>query len=123
MSSEATLMKSLRQGLLDLLRGRAVSSGAMTQVSRILCWTLLVTAIAAATGSTAVVAQPTQPIYVQYDGFVRNKDGTLTLSFGYYNMNNVDVPVAAGAANAFAPAPGDRNQPVVFLKGRHRFAC
>jgi len=68
-------------------------------------------------------AQPTQPIYLQYDGFVRNKDGTFTLSFGYYNMNNVDVTVQPGDANAFAPPPADRNQPVTFLKGRHRFAC
>jgi len=70
-----------------------------------------------------LVAQPTQPIYVQYDGFVRNKDGTFALSFGYYNMNNVDVTVQPGDGNTFAPAPSDRNQPVTFLKGRHRFAC
>src|SRR5437762_342827 len=44
-------------------------------------------------------AQPTQPIYLQYDGFVKNTDGTLTVSFGYFNMNNVDVTVAPGAAN------------------------
>ena len=69
------------------------------------------------------IAQPSQPIYMQYDGFVRNKDGTFTLSFGYYNMNNVDVTVQPGDANTFTPTPGDRNQPVTFLKGRHRFAC
>ena len=68
-------------------------------------------------------AQPTKPIYLQYDGYVRNRDGTLTLSFGYFNMNNVDVTIQAGDANTFTPGPGDRNQPVTFLKGRHRFAC
>jgi hypothetical protein len=68
-------------------------------------------------------AQPTQPVYLQYDGFVRNANGTFTLSFGYYNMNNVDVTVPPGDANSFAPAPNDRNQPVTFVKGRHRFAC
>jgi hypothetical protein len=82
---------------------------------------MLLAALAA--GDAHVVAQPTQPIYVQYDGFVRNKNGTFTLSFGYFNMNNVDVPVPPGDANSFAPAPADRNQPVAFLKGRHRFAC
>jgi K319-like protein len=71
----------------------------------------------------SAAAQPTQPIYLQYDGFVRNPNGTLTLSFGYYNMNNVDVTVQPGDANSFAPAPADRNQPITFLKGRHRFAC
>lgn len=73
--------------------------------------------------ATPAFAQPTQPVYVQYDGFVHNADGTLTLSFGYFNMNNVDVAVPPGDANVFTPAPGDRNQPVTFLKGRHRFAC
>jgi len=69
-------------------------------------------------------AQPIQPIYLQYDGFVRNKDNhTLTLSFGYYNMNHVDVRVAVGDGNAFTPGPADRNQPLTFLEGRHRFAC
>jgi hypothetical protein len=95
----------------------------MTPVERIACSALVAAVAAAAAGSTRLAAQPTQPIYVQYDGFVRNKDGTLTLSFGYFNMNNADVSIAPGDANAFAPAPGDRNQTVVFLKGRHRFAC
>jgi len=80
-------------------------------------------AFAFAVCSSEIVAQPTEPIYVQYDGFVRNSDGGYVLSFGYFNMNSSDVTIQPGAANAFAPAPPDRNQPVVFLKGRHRFAC
>jgi hypothetical protein len=68
-------------------------------------------------------AQATQPVYLQYDGFVKNKDGTLTLSFGYFNMNHVDVTIQPGPDNAFTPGPADRNQPIVFLQGRHRFAC
>jgi hypothetical protein len=83
---------------------------------------LLLACAVAASGAT-LTAQPTQPIYLQYDGFVRNKNGTLTLSFGYFNMNSADVTVPPGAANQFLPAPGDRNQPITFLKGRHRFAC
>src|SRR5689334_23460525 len=79
--------------------------------------------VALAAGAATAVAQPTQPIYLQYDGFVRNANGTFTLSFGYYNMNNIDVTVPPGDANSFAPAPSDRNQPVTFVKGRHRFAC
>jgi hypothetical protein len=31
--------------------------------------------------SRPVHAQPTQPIYLQYDGFVHNTDGSYTLSF------------------------------------------
>jgi hypothetical protein len=71
----------------------------------------------------SVYAQPTQPIYLQYDGWVHNADGSYTLSFGYFNMNNVDVRVPPGEANGFAPGPADRNQQVTFVKGRHRFAC
>src|SRR5262252_2175394 len=70
-----------------------------------------------------VSAQASQPIYLQYDGFVKNKDGTYTLSFGYFNMNHVDVRIEPGSDNGFLPGPTDRNQPVVFLKGRHRFVC
>jgi hypothetical protein len=83
----------------------------------------LVLLCALAAWDATLVAQPTHPIYVQYDGFIRNKNGTLTLSFGYYNTNTVDVDVPPGDANRFSPAPNDRNQPVTFLKGRHRFAC
>lgn len=68
-------------------------------------------------------AQASQPIYLQYDGFVRNKDGTYTLSFGYFNTNHVDVSVQTGDDNTFLPGPADRNQPILFEKGRHRFAC
>jgi hypothetical protein len=69
-------------------------------------------------------AQPSAPIYLQYDGFVRNKDAhTLTLSFGYYNLNHTDVTVQPGDENKFIPGPADRQQPIVFLEGRHRFAC
>jgi len=69
-------------------------------------------------------AQPSAPIYVQYDGFVRNKDAhTLTLSFGYYNLNVVPVRLQAGEANGFLPVPADRQQPILLRAGRHRFAC
>jgi hypothetical protein len=102
---------------------KVMISFAATRVSRAACVGLAALALAIGIGRIGVRAQPTQPIFIQYDGFVRNKDGTLTLSFGYFNMNSVDVPIAAGADNTFAPAPGDRNQPIVFRKGRHRFAC
>lgn len=68
-------------------------------------------------------AQPTNPIYLQYDGFVKNKDGSYTLSFGYFNMNHVDVKIDTGEDNSFLPGAADRNQPTLFLAGRHRFAC
>jgi hypothetical protein len=75
------------------------------------------------TCSLPVAAQPRHPIYLQYDGFVRNPDDSLTLAFGYYNLNQVDVSIAPGADNRFLVGAGDRDQPVLFLAGRHRFAC
>jgi hypothetical protein len=69
-------------------------------------------------------AQPTAPIYLQYDGFVRNKDAhTITLSFGYFNQNHTDITLQPGEANKFLPGPVDRQQPIVLREGRHRFAC
>lgn len=88
---------------------------------------LLSTGLAAAAlgiaAASRLSAQPTQPIYLQYDGYVRLKGGGYVLAFGYFNMNNTDVAIGAGASNTFAPEPSDRNQPVVFAKGRHRFSC
>ena len=73
--------------------------------------------------AVVVAAQPTQPIYLQYDGFVRNADNSLTLAFGYYNLNQVDVTIEAGDDNQFFGGAANREQPTVFLTGRHRFAC
>jgi hypothetical protein len=65
-----------------------------------------------------------QPIYLQYDGFVRNPDAkTITLSFGYWNLNHADVKVEPGPDNGFLPGPADRQQPITLVEGRHRFAC
>jgi hypothetical protein len=69
------------------------------------------------------IAQAPTAIYVQYEGFVKNPDNTLTLSFGYFNLNDTDTVIPAGEKNGFTPAPADRGQPTTFLKGRHRFAC
>lgn len=70
-----------------------------------------------------VQAQPSAPIYLQYEGFARASDGRYLLWFGYFNLNHVDVTIPAGPDNAFLPTPAQREQPVTFLKGRHRFAC
>ena len=68
-------------------------------------------------------AQASNPVYLQYDGYVKNKDGSFTLSFGYFNLNHVEVKLGPGPENSFSPGPADRNQPAVFLRGRHRFVC
>ena len=92
---------------------RTITTGAIVSILAAGAWTF----------SGGVSAQSDRPIYLQYDGFVRNTDGSFTLSFGYFNMNPADVTIPAGSGNLFTPGAADRNQPVRFLKGRHRFAC
>jgi hypothetical protein len=75
-----------------------------------------------AVAASAVAAQPRHPVYLIYDGFVTNADGSLTLAFGYYNVNHVEVTVA-GEDNVFLPGASDPNQPTVFRPGQQRFAC
>ena len=101
--------------LLALLAAVAVSVAAIAvSTAAVAVWP--------AGGAAAVAAQPRHPVYLIYDGFVRNADGSLTLAFGYYNVNRVEVTVE-GEDNAFLPGAADRGQPTVFLPGRQRFAC
>ena len=73
--------------------------------------------------ATAASTQQNQPIYPVYDGFLKNPDGSYTLSFAYFSHNADTVTIAPGAANAFTPAPGDRMQPTTFKPGHWRFQC
>ena len=68
-------------------------------------------------------AQQNQPIYPVYDGFLKNPDGSYTLSFAYFSHNADVVTVPPGPANTFAPTPGDRQQPTAFKPGHWRFQC
>jgi hypothetical protein len=68
-------------------------------------------------------AQRNQPIYPAYDGYLRNPDGSYTLSFAYFSHNAEPVTIPPGNTNAFAPDPADRQQTTTFLPGHHRFQC
>jgi hypothetical protein len=70
-----------------------------------------------------VHAQRNQPIYPAYDGYVKNPDGSYTLSFAYFSHNAEVVTIAPGTANGFAPEPADRHQPTTFRPGHWRFQC
>jgi hypothetical protein len=73
---------------------------------------------------TAILSgQDARPVYLQYEGYIKNPDGTFVLSFGYFSSNEDPVVVAPGRENFFVPSPVDRGQPTTFLPGRHRFAC
>ncbi len=59
---------------------------------------------------------------VAYEGWRRDEDGTLTMTFGYFNHNweeELDIPV--GEENFFSPGDPDRGQPTHFLPRRNRF--
>jgi hypothetical protein len=73
--------------------------------------------------ASAAWAQQNQPIYPAYDGFLKNPDGSYTLAFAYFSHNADPVTILPGAANSFAPTPGDRMQPTTFLPGHWRFQC
>lgn len=55
-----------------------------------------------------------------FEGWYPNKDGTFSISFGYYNRNTeeaVDVPI--GPNNFIEPGPQDQGQPTHFEPKRH----
>ncbi|SVC00481.1 uncharacterized protein METZ01_LOCUS253335, partial [marine metagenome] len=52
--------------------------------------------------------QERQAIYPVYDGFTRNDDGSLTLSFAYFSHNAAPVTIPLGPENAFSTGPRDR---------------
>ena len=92
--------------------------------ARVMLVVLTVAATAAARGGAVHAGeQRGQPIYPAYDGFLKNPDGSYTLAFAYFSHNAEVVSIPPGADNAFAPLPGDRNQPAVFKPGHHRFQC
>jgi hypothetical protein len=82
---------------------------------------LLLVALAEPFGSAR--GQQNQPIYPVYDGFLKNPDGSYTLSFAYFSHNADVVTIPVGTANSFAPEPADRMQPVTFKPGHWRFQC
>lgn len=79
--------------------------------------------VAALALATAAQAQQNQPIYPAYDGFLKNPDGSYTLSFAYFSHNADVVAIPPGPNNSFGPAPADRMQPTSFKPGHWRFQC
>ena len=66
--------------------------------------------------------QSGQHTEVAYEGWRENEDGTISLTFGYFNHNwseELDIPV--GENNFFSPGEADRGQPTHFLPRRNRF--
>jgi len=60
-----------------------------------------------------------QDVVPVYEGWIRNKDGTFTFVFGYFNRNWKEEPVIpAGPDNKLEPGDVDRGQPTYFLPRR-----
>jgi hypothetical protein len=56
-----------------------------------------------------------------YEGWYRNPDGTLSLSYGYLNRNyeeELEIPI--GPNNRIEPGPDDQGQPTYFYPRRQR---
>ncbi len=57
-----------------------------------------------------------------YEGWMKNKDGTFDLVFGYFNRNyKEEFAIPAGPDNKVEPGEADRGQPTFFLARRQRF--
>lgn len=55
-----------------------------------------------------------------FEGWYHNADGTISLSFGYFNRNGQEVlEVPVGPNNFMSPGAADRGQPAVFHPRRH----
>ncbi|WP_411282474.1 hypothetical protein [Gemmatimonas sp.] len=100
--------------------------------SRIVPWLLAVTplavvplavaptAVAHAQGSLAPSSPSGQSVTPVFEGWYHNKDGSYSLSFGYYNRNTaeqMDVPI--GNDNFVAPGAANQGQPSSFSPRRH----
>jgi len=85
-------------------------------------WVLAAVLLVGPLGATSG-AQQNQPIYPSYEGYMKNPDGTLTLSFGYYSHNAEVITIPPGPDNSFAPSPEDRQQPTVFRPGHWEMQC
>ena len=60
-----------------------------------------------------------QDIQPYYEGWIRNKDGSFDLVFGYFNRNwQEELAIPAGPDNMIEPGAPDRGQPTYFLPRR-----
>jgi hypothetical protein len=71
-------------------------------------------------GTLTPVRESGQSVTPVYEGWYKNPDGTISLSFGYLNRNAKEViEVPVGPNNFFSPGPQDRGQPAYFDVRRH----
>jgi len=60
-----------------------------------------------------------QDVQPYFEGWIRNKDGSFDMVFGYFNRNwQEELAIAAGPDNMVEPGGPDRGQPTYFLPRR-----
>lgn len=81
---------------------------------------LLPASTARAQLSLAPTSPSGQSVNPVFEGWYRNKDGTYSLSFGYFNRNAAEqVDIAVGDSNFIAPGARNQGQPTSFAPRRH----
>ena len=61
-----------------------------------------------------------QTVTPVYEGWYRNKDGTYSLSFGYFNRNSAErMSIPVGDSNFVSPGAPNQGQPTHFEPRRH----
>ena len=60
--------------------------------------------------TNSVIAQSSYSVHPVYDGYIKNPDGILTLSFAYFSHNSEPVTIPICPNNAFSPGLADRGQ-------------
>jgi hypothetical protein len=76
--------------------------------------------VVSAQQSLAPISPVGQTVTPVFEGWYRNRDGTYSLSFGYFNRNaaeELDVPV--GENNFLSPGAANQGQPTHFHPRRH----
>lgn len=86
---------------------------------------LLLTAHCAFAAGDTELTQPEssaagETVTPSFEGWYRNPDGSITMSFGYYNRNTAEVvEIAVGPDNFIEPGEANQGQPASFQPGRH----
>lgn len=89
--------------------------------------TVAIAFVALATGTAPAQNVPLAPVRNRgqtvtpaFEGWYGNPDGTISLSFGYFNRNSEEIlEIPVGPNNFFSPGPADRGQPQVFYPRRN----
>lgn len=89
-------------------------------VATLFCSWVAVSPLEAQGQPLSPVRESGQSVSPAFEGWYRNPDGTISLSFGYFNRNATEVvELPIGPNNFFTPGPADRGQPTSFQPRRH----